>query len=135
MAQTPGSIEAPYLGYSGHTYVADLDSWYPGIPTQVSFAWGGGITVGAIGAPMVMEFGWGFSKASISISPSGSISAQLLKNGVNVSGAAPLTITSGTVITDSTLAGWTKTFAAGDTLQINVLSVTTATAFVVSLGR
>lgn len=29
----PGSAQAPFLGYTAHECVADLDNWYPGDPT------------------------------------------------------------------------------------------------------
>jgi len=46
-------------------------------------------------------------------------------NADSITASAPPTITSTTKSTDTTLTGWTKTFAAGDIMAFNVDSVTT----------
>jgi hypothetical protein len=44
-----------------------------------------------------------------------------------MSASAPVTLSSAVKSTDSTLTGWTKTFAAGDIVKVNVLTASTIT--------
>lgn len=51
----------------------------------------------------------------------------------SITSAAPVTISSATKATDSTLTGWTKTLSAGDTLRFNVDSATTVTRVTIEI--
>ena len=55
-------------------------------------------------------------------------------NADSITASAPPTITSAAKSSDTTLTGWTKSIAAGDTLRFNIDSVTTITRVTVALA-
>lgn len=135
---TPGSVEAPYLGYSAHTFVSNLDSWYPGLgsPAQIVFPYYGAgavVPVGVLGAKMYMTFPGTITLSALEVTPSGSMVLDILKNGSSICASARPTVVAGTAQINTTLTGWTVGFVAGDTLQVQVISVTTCTDFTLSL--
>lgn len=102
---------------------------------QVSFSYDSGWIVFpmVIGAPMYMTFAGIITVSALSVFPTGSMVLDILKNGISITASAKPTVVSGDVSVDSTLTGWTKTFAAGDTLRVQVISATSVQAFVLSL--
>jgi hypothetical protein len=102
---------------------------------QVVLAFDNGIEleVGPVGAPMRMQFAGTITSASVITDQTGNLVVRILKNGVAITAAAPLTIVAGDRVTDTTLTGWTVAFVEGDDLQADVVSATTCEAFTISL--
>lgn len=51
----------------------------------------------------------------------------------SITGASPLTISSGVKVRDTTLSGWSKNFSQGDILRVTINSVSTFTSLTIAL--
>ena len=97
-------------------------------------------TTGNDGTAAKLPYGGTIVEASMVLEQTGSAvvdiwigSSFVPTNSDSITAAAPLTISSGTSVTDSTLTGWTTTFAEDDWIVFNVDSVSTATIILVQL--
>jgi len=143
-----GALSAPASTASGatvHTALVDLNAdissaWNGGI----AFVLGGGvaaITTGIKG-DIEMPFAGVITAARLFADQSGSIVIDIWKDTYTnypptvadtITAAAKPTLASAIKSQDSTLTGWTTSFAAGDTLRINVDSATTVTRVTLAL--
>ena len=103
---------------------------------------GSAITTGVKGE-LYVPFACTITAATALADQSGSIVVDIWKdtlanyppdNADSITASAPVTITTDTDSTDSTLTGWTTSIAAGDTLIYNVDSITTCERVVVVLN-
>ncbi len=104
----------------------------------------GGITFGADNAEEVIETGelpFGdyavksgtITKAYVKCYVSSTVTVDIYVNGSKISATAPLTITAGTELIETTFTGWTKTISAGDYITANVTANDNATKLLVKL--
>lgn len=128
---------------------ADLDLQSPAAVTgefalaQAVIDGGGStITPGVKGDIGPFPFDCEIVEATVLLDQSGSIVIDVWKDtyanyppidGDSITASAPLTVTTAVKSQDATLTGWTKAISAGQTLRLNVDSVTAAQRATVSL--
>ena len=102
---------------------------------------GSAITTGIKG-DLTVPFACNINSATLLADQSGSIVVDVWKDTYGnypptvadtITASAKPTISTATKATDSTLTGWTKAIAEGDTLRFNVDSITTVTRVTLSL--
>lgn len=114
-------------------------------PTTINIIIGGGgsaITTGVKG-DVELPFAGTITAARLFADQSGSIVIDLWKDTYanyppvdadSITASAPPTISAATKSEDTTLTGWTTTFAAGDVIRVNVDSAVTITRATLSLS-
>jgi len=72
-------------------------------------------------------------KAIMRVDTSSTITVDIYVNGTKISDDAPLTITAGTTLTETTFTGWDKTISVGDYITANVTANDNATKLSIQL--